>query len=87
LEVTSPGIAHGLERTPERQQVILTTAGQPPHAPDLGRERLPSAEDDFLAAVETGRQPAVSAAFLIESQRVALLARDAADQHKTIRCR
>lgn len=87
LEVTSPGIAHGLERTRERQHVLVTTAGQPPHAPGFGGERLPSAEDDFLAAVATGRQPAVAAAFLIESQRIALLARDAADQHTTIRCR
>ena len=87
LEILSPGIVHGLEQTREREEVILTTRDRPPHRPDLPTEGLPQAEDDFLAAVREGRQPLVTAEFLIESQRVALLARDAADQRRTIRLR
>jgi myo-inositol 2-dehydrogenase/D-chiro-inositol 1-dehydrogenase len=87
LEITSPGLVHGLERAQERQEVVLTTASQSPHRPDMALDHRSSAEDDFLAAVENGSQPAISAEFLLESQRIALLARDAADQQRTIRCR
>lgn len=86
LEITSPGIVHGLEQTRERQDVVLTTATQPPHRPELPND-LPSAEEDFLAAVIEGRHPAITADFQIESQRIALLAREAADQKRTIRVR
>jgi predicted dehydrogenase len=86
LEVTSPGVVHGLEQAPERHATVLTTAAQPPHAPAVAEEG-PSAEADFVDAVRTGRQPRVSAPFLIESQRIALLARDAADQRRSVRVR
>jgi predicted dehydrogenase len=86
LEVTSPGIVHGLEDAPERSATVLTTAALAPHAPEFVDD-APGAEADFLEAVRTGRQPRVSASFLIESQRIALLARDAADQHRTVRVR
>jgi predicted dehydrogenase len=87
LEILSPGIVHGLEQTGEREVIVLTTREKPPHRPELPSEGLPQAEDDFLAAVREGRQPRIGAEFLIESQRIALLARDAADQRKTIRVR
>ena len=86
LEITSPGLLHGLEELKERQQVVLTTATKPPHRPEIPSS-LPSAEADFVAAVREGRQPRITASFLFESQRVALLARDAADKHRTIRVR
>jgi predicted dehydrogenase len=86
LEILSPGIVHGVDRTREREDVVLTTREKPPHRPELPTE-LPQAEDDFLAAVREGRQPQITAEFLIESQRIALLARDAADQRRPIRAR
>lgn len=86
LEVTSPGIAHGLERARERQEVVLTTRANPPHRPELPDDGLSPAAD-FVAAVRERRQPRITADFLIESQRVALFARDAADQRRTIRLR
>jgi predicted dehydrogenase len=86
LEVTSPGVVHGLEHAAERSATVLTTAARPPHAPAI-EDDGPSAEADFVEAVRTGRQPRVTASFVIESQRVALLARDAADQRRTIRVR
>jgi predicted dehydrogenase len=84
LEVMSPGIADGLEKTKHRAEVVLTTATRGPHRPELADDGV-SAEDDFLAAVREGRQPRITAEFLVESQRVALLARDAADQRRPIR--
>jgi predicted dehydrogenase len=87
LEITSPGIAHGLEPRQEREEVVLTTADRPPHRPELASDGLPSQEEDFVRAVETGRSLALGADFVIESQRIALLARDAADRRRTIRVR
>jgi predicted dehydrogenase len=86
LEVLSPGIVDGLERRQARSEVILTTATRGPHRPELPGDAL-LAEDDFLDAVRHGRQPRVDAEFLIESQRIALLARDAADQRRAIKVR
>ena len=66
---------------------MLTTADRPPHRPELASDGLPSQEEDFVRAVETGRSLALGANFVIESQRIALLARDAADRRRTIRVR
>lgn len=86
LEVLAPGIADGLEHGRHRSGVILTTKERGPHEPELP-DPGPSAEDDFLAAVREGRQPRITGEFLVESQRVALIARDAADQRRAVRLR
>jgi predicted dehydrogenase len=86
LEVMSPGIADGLEKARHRSEVVLTTATRGPHRPELVDDGL-TAEDDFLRAVREGGQPRITAEFLVESQRVALLARQAADERRTIRVR
>lgn len=87
LEVTSPGIAHGLEGDGDGPVALLTGALSAPRRLDLSMEMLTSPEDDFLAAIAEKRQPKISAEFLLESQRIALLARDAADQRRTIQVR
>lgn len=86
LEVLAPGIADGLEKGGHRSEVILTTRTQPPHRPELPEDGL-TAEDDFLAAIREGRPMRIGGEFLVESQRVALVARDAADQGRAIRLR
>jgi predicted dehydrogenase len=86
LEVLAPGIADGLEKGGHRSDVILTTRERGPHRPELPTDGL-SAEDDFLAAVREGRPMRIGGEFLVESQRVALVARDAADQGRAIRLR
>jgi predicted dehydrogenase len=86
LEILSPGIVHGVDTAREREDVVLTTREKPPHRPELPAG-LPQAEDDFLAAVREGRQPRITAEFLIESQRIALLAREAAEQRRVIKAR
>lgn len=86
LEVTSAGVAHGLTGSVDQYGTVLTTKTLAPHAPSLAMDGL-SAEADFVAAVREGREPRITAEFVIESQRVALIARDAADQRRTIRVR
>ena len=83
IEVMSPGIAHGLEPTEHRPSVVLTSGTRGPHEPELPTD-LPTAEDDFLAAVREGRPMRITPDFLVESQRIALLARDAADHGKVV---
>jgi predicted dehydrogenase len=84
LEVTSTGVAHGLTGSRDAYEVTLTTAARPPHRPELEADELTS-ERDFVRAVATGRQMRVGSEFVLESQRVALVARDAADQGRPIR--
>ena len=83
LEVTSRGVAHGLTGSRDANEVTLTTATEPPHRPELPTDEL-TPERDFVRAVATGQPMRVSSAFVLESQRVALVARDAADQGRTI---
>jgi predicted dehydrogenase len=84
LEVTSTGVAHGLTGSRDAYQVTLTTAARPPHRPELEADEL-TPERDFVRAVESGRPMRIASEFVLESQRVALMARDAADQRRAIR--
>jgi predicted dehydrogenase len=84
LEVTSTGVAHGLTGSHDAHEITLATAGRPPHRPELAGDGLTS-EADFIRAVETGQPMRVGSDFVLESQRIALVARDAADQGRAIR--
>ena len=84
LEVTSIGVAHGLTGSRDADEVTLTTATRPPHRPELPVDEL-TPERDFLRAVASGQPMRLGSAFLLESQRIALVAREAADQGRAIR--
>lgn len=84
LEVTSAGVAHGLTGSQDADEATLTTATRAPHRPALEADEL-TPERDFLRAVATGASMRVPSRFGLESQRIALLARDAADQGRAIR--
>jgi predicted dehydrogenase len=84
LEVTSSGVAHGLTGSRDAYEVTLATASEPPHRPNLAADEL-TPERDFVRAVESGRPMRVGSSFVLESQRVALIAREAADQGRAIR--
>jgi predicted dehydrogenase len=86
LEVISAGVAHGLTGSQDSHQVVLTTSGQPPHQPELAGDDL-TPEQDFVGAIAGGRPMRISSQFVLESQRIALVARDAADQRRPIRLR
>jgi predicted dehydrogenase len=84
LEVSSTGVAHGLTGSRDADEVTLTTAARPPHRPELPADEL-TPERDFLRAVASGQPMRIGSEFVLESQRIALVARDAADQGRAIR--
>ena len=77
-------MAHGLTGSSDGYEPVLTTATQPPHRPEPRLDGL-TPEGDFVTAVATGRPMRVRPEFVLESQRIALLARDAADQRRALR--
>jgi len=86
VEIVSGGIAHGLQARQDRAHAIIASDDAPPRTfepgPGLGR----SAADDFLDQVRSGKPPLVPREFFLESMRVALLAREAAQRDETIHC-
>jgi predicted dehydrogenase len=84
LEVTSAGVAHGLTGSRDSYEVTLTTAQLGPHRPSFPADEL-TPEGDFVRAVRGGPPMRISSEFTLESMRIALLARGAADQRRVIR--
>lgn len=84
VEIIGSGIAHGLQAQKGRAHATIATDDAPPRPfqPDPKFER--STAEDFLAQVRTGSPPLVSRSFLVETMRVALLAREAAERCETI---
>ena len=84
VEMLSSGIAHGLEARAGKPHTLIATDSAPPGpfqpAPRPGR----SPAEDFLAQVRTGKAPLVSKEFFLETMRVSLLAREAAERHETV---
>lgn len=84
VEMVSGGIAHGLQARGGEGVATVVTDDAPPRP--FRPEGVPArrAADDFLAQVRTGERPLVDADFHLETMRLALLAREAADTGKTI---
>ena len=72
------------DRLGRRPRGHATTATLGPHRPELPADDL-TPERDFLRAVASGQPMRIGSEFVLESQRIALIARDAADQGRAIR--
>jgi predicted dehydrogenase len=85
VEMVGGGIAHGLQaREGEGMATVVTDDAPPgPFRPEGAPARR--AAEDFLAQVRSGERPLVDADFFLETMRVALLAREAAERGQTIR--
>lgn len=85
VEMVGSGIAHGLQAQAGEAVATVVTDDAPPRPfrPEGAGARR--AAEDFLAQVRTGERPLVDAEFFLETMRVALLAREAAERGQTIR--
>jgi len=84
VEAVGSGIAHGLQAQEGRAQATIATDDAPPRPFSPGPGPGRSAAEDFLAQIRTGRPPLLKKEFFLETMRVALLARDAAERRETI---
>jgi predicted dehydrogenase len=85
VEMVGSGIAHGLQAQAGEAVATVVTDDAPPRPfrPEAAGARR--AAEDFLAQVRSGERPLVDADFFLETMRVALLAREAAERGQTIR--
>jgi predicted dehydrogenase len=84
VEMVGSGIAHGLQAQAGEGAATVVTDDAPPRPfrPEAAGARR--AAEDFLAQVRSGERPLVDADFFLETMRVALLAREAAERGQTI---
>lgn len=84
ISVTSRGVAHGLEQARSGPEVMIVTDDRPPQELALPQGERRTLERDFVDSIVEDREPLIASRFILQSMRVALLAREAADQRRTI---